>query len=142
MPFSCPFIWENIHPVIPILFAYLFVLSLISMIKASWTDPGVSSKPEKRYVTIKFSSIDLFICFSRSSHVISTFSLPWKHTTISHLHLVPLGIIKSHLCPNMFSSETTRGRCATARLAASIDHLAPVIAVNAITVLVSPNHYV
>lgn len=39
--FTCPFIWENIHPVIPILFAYLFVLCLTSMIKTSWTDPGV-----------------------------------------------------------------------------------------------------
>ncbi|KAI9313561.1 DHHC palmitoyltransferase-domain-containing protein, partial [Dichotomocladium elegans] len=40
--FTCPFIWEHIHPAIPIVFAYLFVLSLASMVKASWTDPGVS----------------------------------------------------------------------------------------------------
>lgn len=40
--FRCPFIWEHIHPAIPIVFAYLFLLSLASMIKTSWTDPGVS----------------------------------------------------------------------------------------------------
>ncbi|KAI7848706.1 DHHC palmitoyltransferase-domain-containing protein [Circinella umbellata] len=39
--FTCPFIWTHIHPAIPIIFAYLFVLSLTSMIKTSWTDPGI-----------------------------------------------------------------------------------------------------
>ncbi|KAI8141573.1 DHHC palmitoyltransferase-domain-containing protein [Fennellomyces sp. T-0311] len=39
--FTCPFIWENVHPAIPIVFAYLFVLTLTSMIKTSWTDPGI-----------------------------------------------------------------------------------------------------
>ncbi|CDH50950.1 probable palmitoyltransferase zdhhc14-like [Lichtheimia corymbifera JMRC:FSU:9682] len=39
--FTCPFIWEHIHPAIPIVFAYLFLLSLASMIKTSWTDPGI-----------------------------------------------------------------------------------------------------
>ena len=38
----CPYIWENVHPAIPIVFAYLFVLTLTSMIKTSWTDPGAS----------------------------------------------------------------------------------------------------
>lgn len=39
----CPFIWSNIHPVIPLLFAYMFLLAVASMLKTSWTDPGVSN---------------------------------------------------------------------------------------------------
>ncbi|KAI7857885.1 DHHC palmitoyltransferase-domain-containing protein [Circinella umbellata] len=39
--FVCPWLWLHIHPVIPILFAYLFVLALASMLKTSWTDPGI-----------------------------------------------------------------------------------------------------
>ncbi|CAO3610887.1 unnamed protein product [Cunninghamella blakesleeana] len=39
--FTCPFLWFNLHPVIPILFAYIFILAIVSMFKASWTDPGV-----------------------------------------------------------------------------------------------------
>ncbi|KAI8641437.1 DHHC palmitoyltransferase-domain-containing protein [Parasitella parasitica] len=39
--FTCPFLWNQVHPAVPIVFAYLFVLSLISMLKTSWTDPGI-----------------------------------------------------------------------------------------------------
>ncbi|ORX60616.1 zf-DHHC-domain-containing protein [Hesseltinella vesiculosa] len=39
--FTCPFLWTQVSPAIPIIFAYLFLLSLVNMIKASWTDPGV-----------------------------------------------------------------------------------------------------
>ncbi|CAO3621489.1 unnamed protein product [Cunninghamella echinulata] len=39
--FVCPFLWLYLHPIIPILFAYVFVLAIVSMFKASWTDPGV-----------------------------------------------------------------------------------------------------
>ncbi|KAI9264291.1 DHHC palmitoyltransferase-domain-containing protein [Phascolomyces articulosus] len=39
--FVCPWLWLHIHPAIPILFAYLFVLALASMLKTSWTDPGI-----------------------------------------------------------------------------------------------------
>lgn len=40
--FTCPFLWYNIHPAVPIIFAYMFCLAFASMIKTSWTDPGVS----------------------------------------------------------------------------------------------------
>ncbi|KAI9300196.1 DHHC palmitoyltransferase-domain-containing protein [Cunninghamella echinulata] len=39
--FVCPFLWFYLHPIIPIIFAYVFVLAIVSMFKASWTDPGV-----------------------------------------------------------------------------------------------------
>ncbi|CAO3595185.1 unnamed protein product [Absidia cylindrospora] len=39
--FTCPFLWSNIHPVIPVFYAYLFVIAVVSMFKTSWTDPGV-----------------------------------------------------------------------------------------------------
>ncbi|KAI9031733.1 DHHC palmitoyltransferase-domain-containing protein [Phycomyces nitens] len=39
--FICPWYWRNMTPAIPIIFAYAFVLAVASMIKTSWTDPGV-----------------------------------------------------------------------------------------------------
>ncbi|KAG2218250.1 hypothetical protein INT45_006251, partial [Circinella minor] len=39
--FTCPFLWKEIHPSIPIVFAYVFILALVSMIKTSWSDPGI-----------------------------------------------------------------------------------------------------
>ncbi|GAN04576.1 conserved hypothetical protein [Mucor ambiguus] len=39
--FTCPFLWNQVHPVLPIVFAYLFVLAFVSMLKTSWTDPGI-----------------------------------------------------------------------------------------------------
>lgn len=38
----CPWLWHNMSPAVPIVFAYIFVLALASMLKTSWTDPGVS----------------------------------------------------------------------------------------------------
>lgn len=40
----CPWLWYQLHPSVPILFGYLFVLSFVSMIKTSWTDPGVRKR--------------------------------------------------------------------------------------------------
>ncbi|KAI9274643.1 DHHC palmitoyltransferase-domain-containing protein [Phascolomyces articulosus] len=39
--FTCPFLWTQVHPAIPIVFAYVFILALVSMIKTSWSDPGI-----------------------------------------------------------------------------------------------------
>ncbi|KAI9498376.1 DHHC palmitoyltransferase-domain-containing protein [Zychaea mexicana] len=39
--FVCPWLWLHISPAIPVIFAYLFVLALASMLKSSWTDPGI-----------------------------------------------------------------------------------------------------
>ncbi|KAI7869501.1 DHHC palmitoyltransferase-domain-containing protein [Spinellus fusiger] len=39
--FICPWLWVNVHPSVPIIFGYLFMLSFVSMIKTSWTDPGI-----------------------------------------------------------------------------------------------------
>ncbi|KAI8341901.1 DHHC palmitoyltransferase-domain-containing protein [Chlamydoabsidia padenii] len=39
--FTCPWLWYQIHPAVPIIFGYLFILSFVSMIKTSWTDPGI-----------------------------------------------------------------------------------------------------
>ncbi|KAI7902214.1 uncharacterized protein BX663DRAFT_85793 [Cokeromyces recurvatus] len=39
--FTCPWLWHHVSPAIPILFAYLFCLTFTSMLKTSWTDPGI-----------------------------------------------------------------------------------------------------
>ncbi|KAI9318935.1 DHHC palmitoyltransferase-domain-containing protein, partial [Dichotomocladium elegans] len=39
--FTCPFLWHQIHPAAPIGFVYLFLLALASMLKTSWSDPGI-----------------------------------------------------------------------------------------------------
>ncbi|SAL95492.1 hypothetical protein [Absidia glauca] len=39
--FTCPFLWSNIHPVVPILFGYMFLIAVGSLFKTAWTDPGV-----------------------------------------------------------------------------------------------------
>ncbi|KAG2189337.1 hypothetical protein INT44_004479 [Umbelopsis vinacea] len=39
--FTCPWIWFNVHIAVPIVYAYLFVLALASMVRTSWTDPGI-----------------------------------------------------------------------------------------------------
>jgi len=44
---SCPWIWSNVHIAVPIVYAYLFVLALISMLRTSWSDPGVSEGIER-----------------------------------------------------------------------------------------------
>lgn len=42
-PSRAPWLWRNVSPAIPILFAYLFLICISSFIHASFTDPGVSS---------------------------------------------------------------------------------------------------
>lgn len=49
--YSCPFLWNQVHPALPIVFAYLFILAFTSMLKTSWTDPGV-----------RCLNIELFFC--------------------------------------------------------------------------------
>jgi palmitoyltransferase ZDHHC9/14/18 len=40
--FSAPWLWHNISPAIPIIFAYVFYICMSSFIHASVSDPGVS----------------------------------------------------------------------------------------------------
>jgi palmitoyltransferase ZDHHC9/14/18 len=40
--FSAPWLWHNVSPALPIVFAYLFYICLSSFIHASVSDPGVS----------------------------------------------------------------------------------------------------
>ncbi|KAI9280647.1 hypothetical protein BY458DRAFT_430474 [Sporodiniella umbellata] len=85
--FTCPWLWHELSPVVPIVFGYLLTLSLASMLKASWTDPGIiprnldreslpqepfgypyssvsnqSLVPSPKYVTIKGLSVRLKYC--------------------------------------------------------------------------------
>ncbi|KAG2196969.1 hypothetical protein INT46_004468 [Mucor plumbeus] len=39
--FTCPWLWHHISPAVPVLFAYIFCIALASMLKTSWTDPGI-----------------------------------------------------------------------------------------------------
>lgn len=43
--YSAPFYWYRVSPAVPILFAYLFYLSISSFLHASSSDPGVSTSP-------------------------------------------------------------------------------------------------
>lgn len=43
--FSAPWLWHNVSPAIPIIFAYLYYLCLSSFVHASLSDPGVSHHP-------------------------------------------------------------------------------------------------
>lgn len=40
--FSAPWLWHNVSPAIPILFAYVFYICMSSFLHASFSDPGVS----------------------------------------------------------------------------------------------------
>jgi palmitoyltransferase ZDHHC9/14/18 len=40
--FSAPWLWHNVSPAIPIVFAYIFYITMSSFIHASVSDPGVS----------------------------------------------------------------------------------------------------
>lgn len=42
---SAPWLWHNISPAIPILFAYVFFICISSYLHASFTEPGVRSIP-------------------------------------------------------------------------------------------------
>ncbi|KAF9298963.1 Palmitoyltransferase zdhhc14 [Linnemannia elongata] len=39
--FTSPFLWHRVSPAAPIVQAYLFIVAFSSMLKTSWTDPGV-----------------------------------------------------------------------------------------------------
>ncbi|CAO3609882.1 unnamed protein product [Mucor fragilis] len=39
--FTCPWLWYHISPAVPIVFAYIFCITISSMLKTSWTDPGI-----------------------------------------------------------------------------------------------------
>ncbi|EPS36814.1 hypothetical protein H072_9656 [Dactylellina haptotyla CBS 200.50] len=39
--FSAPWLWHNVHPALPITFAYVFLVCMSSFIRASVTDPGI-----------------------------------------------------------------------------------------------------
>ncbi|KAI8647925.1 DHHC palmitoyltransferase-domain-containing protein [Parasitella parasitica] len=39
--FTCPWLWHHISPAVPIIFAYIFCIAFVSMLKTSWTDPGI-----------------------------------------------------------------------------------------------------
>lgn len=41
--FSAPYLWYHVSPAVPIIFAYIFYICMSSFIRASVTDPGVSS---------------------------------------------------------------------------------------------------
>jgi palmitoyltransferase ZDHHC9/14/18 len=42
--FSAPWLWHNISPAIPIIYAYIFFISISSFTHASVSDPGVSTR--------------------------------------------------------------------------------------------------
>ncbi|KAI9301046.1 DHHC palmitoyltransferase-domain-containing protein [Cunninghamella echinulata] len=56
--FVCPWLWYNISPAVPILFGYIFTLCFASMIKTSWTDPGIL--PRNLYAPSIISTKDRF----------------------------------------------------------------------------------
>ncbi|KAL8366909.1 hypothetical protein RB595_003226 [Gaeumannomyces hyphopodioides] len=39
--FCAPWLWDNVHPAVPIMFAYIFFLCVSSFIHASSSDPGI-----------------------------------------------------------------------------------------------------
>ncbi|ORZ18427.1 DHHC palmitoyltransferase-domain-containing protein [Lobosporangium transversale] len=39
--FASPYLWNRLSPAVPIIQAYLFIITFSSMLKTSWTDPGV-----------------------------------------------------------------------------------------------------
>lgn len=43
--FSAPWVWENISPALPIIYAYLLYICLSSFLHASGSNPGVSTHP-------------------------------------------------------------------------------------------------
>ncbi len=52
--FSASWLWHNISPAIPIIFAYLYYLAMSSFIHASLSDPGVSQFPNASLSLLTF----------------------------------------------------------------------------------------
>lgn len=41
MGFTCPFLFKNVSPAVVFIFVYLFLLAVTSMLRTSWSDPGI-----------------------------------------------------------------------------------------------------
>ncbi|RIA97305.1 DHHC palmitoyltransferase-domain-containing protein [Glomus cerebriforme] len=41
MGFTCPFLFQNVSPAVVFIFVYLFLLAVTSMLRTSWSDPGI-----------------------------------------------------------------------------------------------------
>ncbi|CAG8465684.1 10091_t:CDS:2 [Acaulospora colombiana] len=41
MGFTCPFLYHNVSPAVVFVFVYFFLLALASMLRTSWSDPGI-----------------------------------------------------------------------------------------------------
>ncbi|KAI9476421.1 MAG: DHHC palmitoyltransferase-domain-containing protein [Benjaminiella poitrasii] len=75
--FTFPFLWKEVHPAVPIVFGYLFILAFVSMLKTSWTDPGII--PRDLYpVTVEKTEIN------DSSSSITSFEVPPKEVWIKN----------------------------------------------------------
>ncbi|KAI9495385.1 DHHC palmitoyltransferase-domain-containing protein [Zychaea mexicana] len=57
--FTCPFLWSEVHPAIPIVFGYMFILALVSTIKTSWSDPGIIPRDLDVIEDVNSSTTDL-----------------------------------------------------------------------------------
>lgn len=65
---SAPWLWHNISPAIPVVFAYVFYICFSSFVHASIMDPGVSLDSYSHIIVVLF-----FTCFLRSP-LVSFFS--------------------------------------------------------------------
>ena len=68
--FEAPWLWNNVSPAIPIVFAYLAYICFSSFIHASVTDPGVSRHPYPTYtVTTWLTALRFYHEICTSSHL-------------------------------------------------------------------------
>ncbi|KAI1109663.1 palmitoyltransferase ERF2 [Nemania sp. NC0429] len=56
-----PYLWLHLSPAIPVVFAYLFLVSMSSFIRASATDPGILPRNLHRFPPIDINDDPLFI---------------------------------------------------------------------------------
>lgn len=82
--FSAPWLWYNISPAIPLVFAYVFYICMSSFIHASVSDPGVSCPVALIY---KFSNADRF-CLAISIRCHHQMRM---RTSFEWLHLQQIG---------------------------------------------------